>query len=284
MTRPLVVSLCVALLTSCSDQSGTISNDPSTASADSTSIRVVLASEVEWEALNPARGDMSPKAGTLWGDRNGEQATGFLAKFTDGFSSPPHIHNVTYRAVVIEGRIHNDDPKATIMWMGSGSFWTQPKGETHITAAKGESNIALVEIDQGPYLVRPPSQAFDSGERPLNLDTSNVVWLPLSQGNEQLDGAYISYLWGRYEQGHRSGSFVKVPAGFVGKISAPGTVLHAVIIQGNMMYGPDQAKDLTPGSYFGAQGPSEHQITASGDRETVIYIRTNGPYQLHGNG
>ncbi|MBT8207053.1 MAG: DUF4437 domain-containing protein, partial [Acidimicrobiia bacterium] len=43
--------------------------------------QVVLASEVEWEPLNPARGDSSPKAGTLWGDRNGTGATGFLVQF-----------------------------------------------------------------------------------------------------------------------------------------------------------------------------------------------------------
>ncbi|PWJ58144.1 uncharacterized protein DUF4437, partial [Dyadobacter jejuensis] len=94
--------------------------------------KVVLSSEIVWEKLNPARGEQSPQAGTIWGDRKGEIATGFLAKFTDGFSSPPHIHNVTYRAVVIKGMIHNDDPKAENMWMKTGSFWTQPVGESHI--------------------------------------------------------------------------------------------------------------------------------------------------------
>ena len=90
---------------------------------------VILASEVKWEQLNPARGDDSPQAGTLWGDRKGTVPTGFLARFAEGFSSPPHIHNTTYRAVVISGLIHNDDPDAAPMWMPAGSFWTQPKGE-----------------------------------------------------------------------------------------------------------------------------------------------------------
>lgn len=36
--------------------------------------------------------------------------------------------------------------------MPLGSFWTQPSGEVHITAAKGEENIAYVEIDSGPDL------------------------------------------------------------------------------------------------------------------------------------
>ncbi len=53
--------------------------------------QVKLSSEIVWEKLNPARGDQSPQAGTVWGDRNAEVPTGFLAKFVDGFSSPPHI-------------------------------------------------------------------------------------------------------------------------------------------------------------------------------------------------
>ena len=82
--------------------------------------KVVLMSEVKWEQLNPARGDNSPKAGTLWGDRKGSVPTGFLVKFVDGFSSPPHIHNVSYRGVVISGLIHNDDPDAADIWMPAG--------------------------------------------------------------------------------------------------------------------------------------------------------------------
>ena len=97
---------------------------------------VVLTSDVEWEQLNPARGDKSPQAGTLWGDRKGTVPTGFLARFVDGFSSPPHIHNVTYRAVVISGSIHNDDPDAAEMWMPVGSFWTQPKAKCTLPLPK----------------------------------------------------------------------------------------------------------------------------------------------------
>jgi len=42
--------------------------------------KVFLSSEIVWEVLNPARGKASPQAGTIWGDRKGEVATGFLAK------------------------------------------------------------------------------------------------------------------------------------------------------------------------------------------------------------
>lgn len=34
---------------------------------------VILKSEVKWDHLNPKRGDLAPKAGTLWGDRNGNE-------------------------------------------------------------------------------------------------------------------------------------------------------------------------------------------------------------------
>lgn len=139
-------------------------------------VQIKPVSEVEWQKLNPARGDKSPQAGTLWGDRNGSEATGFLAKFVDGFSSPPHIHNVSYRAIVIEGFIHNDDPEAANMWMPATSYWTQPAGEAHITSAKGTTNIALVEIDKAPYLVKPASLSFDNGERPYNIHASNIIW------------------------------------------------------------------------------------------------------------
>ena len=169
--------------------------------AETATAEVLLASEVQWEQLNPARGDMSPEAGTLWGDRRGAVPTGFLAKFVDGFSSPPHIHNATYRAVVISGLIHNDDPKAAHMWMPAGSFWTQPKGELHITAAKGKTNLALVEIDKGPYLVLPPDKAFDSGERPINVDSSNIVWVNPPGMRPSTDGPKLAYLWGGATRG-----------------------------------------------------------------------------------
>ncbi len=73
---------------------------------------VVTADNVEWGWLNPLRGDKSPAAGKLWGDRTKNEPAGFLVKFNKGFSSPPHIHNITYRGVVIKGLLHNDDEQA----------------------------------------------------------------------------------------------------------------------------------------------------------------------------
>lgn len=249
------------------------------AAAEQTS-EVVLASDIKWEALNPARGDRSPQAGTLWGDRKGAVPTGFLARFVDGFSSPPHIHNVTYRAVVISGHIHNDDPKAERMWMPAGSFWTQPKGQVHITAAKGRVNIALVEIDNSPYLVRAPKGAFDSGERPINVDRSNIVWVDLPGLPAAAKGPKIAYLWGKHQGNRSRGTFVKLPAGFTGAIQSQGSTFRAVVIKGRPEYQGVVVRTLEPGSYFGSKGQTVHKISSQAGEESVIYVRTNGRYKV----
>ncbi|MFL1896340.1 DUF4437 domain-containing protein [Aquimarina sp. 2-A2] len=244
--------------------------------------KVLLSSEIIWEKLNPARGDQSPQAGTIWGDRKDEVATGFLAKFVDGFSSPPHIHNVTYRAVVIKGSIHNDDPQAETMWMKPGSFWTQPKGESHITAAKGEENIALVEIDKGPYLVQPIEEAYDNGERPININASNVVWLN-SKHTTWIDSnskAELSFLW---EAKDSKGLFVKLPKTFSGTLQSDGTVLHSVVIEGELNYTLPQnqeTKILDAGSYFSSTNKAIHSISTS-KNDVILYIRTNGSIKIN---
>ena len=154
---------------------------PISSPAAETAAEVVPRDEVRFQPLNPARGDASPKAGVLWGDIRKDVPTGTLIEFVGGFASPPHIHNITYRGVVISGSVHNDDPEAEIMLMGPGSFWTQPAGEPHITTAgPGEKSTAFLEIFSGPYLVKPAPEAFDNGERPVNLEARNVVWLDAS--------------------------------------------------------------------------------------------------------
>ena len=136
---------------------------PAISVATEKSSRIVTINDIEWGYLNPLRGDLSPGAANLWGDRTKDVSTGMLVRFKKGFQSPPHIHNITYRGVVITGLLHNDDPEAEKLWMPTGSFWTQPAGENHITAANGEANLIYLEIDSGPYLVKPADQAFDDG-------------------------------------------------------------------------------------------------------------------------
>lgn len=245
---------------------------------------VVTDAEVQWGSLNPARGDKAPKAANLWGDRTKEEATGFLVEFRDGFSSPPHIHNVTYRGVVLEGLVHNDDPNAEKMWMPPGSFWTQPAGEVHITAAKGKS-LAYIEIDSGPYLVQPKEEAFDKGERPVNIDASNIVWLNASESewidNESEKSAQVSYLWGSPNNGESYGAFIKLPAAYQGVISSSGSEFRAVVIKGSLDYqrgASGEQKELSARNYFGATAVVDHQVQAK--EETLIYVRSNAAFEL----
>ena len=268
------------LLLSCA-KSNEASIDQEGDSPERATNKVVLSTEINWEALNPARGDKSPKAGTLWGDQKGEVATGFLAKFVDGFSSPPHIHNVTYRAMVIKGLIHNDDPHADTMWMRPGSFWTQPAGEPHITAAKGQENIAYVEIDSGPYLVKPIDEKFDDGEKPINIERDNLVWLDASEtklirSSRSESGPEIAFLW---ESKDLKGYLVKLPSEFNGEIVSTGQTFHGILIEGVLTYRLPQTqelKELDPGSYMSSKGSSRHPITSVKGTECIIYIRTDG--------
>ncbi|WP_035086687.1 DUF4437 domain-containing protein [Aquimarina latercula] len=280
----IFVILVASAVISCCNSENPIEKTTSESIKEPTN-KVLLSSQIQWEKLNPARGDQSPQAGTIWGDRNKEVPTGFLAKFIDGFSSPPHIHNVTYRAIVISGSIHNDDPKAGNMWMKSGSFWTQPAGESHITSAKGTENIALVEIDKGPYLVRPVDKAFDNGERPINIDVSNIIWLDHYATNwiTTNSDAEISFLWESKSIDQHKGFFIKLPNGFNGKLKTNGTIVHAVIINGLLNYTLPQTneiKGLDPGSYFGSTDYAIHKVSNDTNNEVVLYVRTNGNIQI----
>ena len=287
----LIVVICggaiSTIITSCST-SQTLSND---IIQKSTNSELVLASEVEWEYLNPARGDKSPKAGTLWGDRSGSGPTGFLLRPVDGFKSPPHIHNVSYRGVVIRGLIHNDDPNADNMWMPSGSFWTQPKGGVHITAARGSNTLAYIEIEEGPYLVLPVEEEFHSGEEPLNVDESNMVWLDASNitwvdqpgVKTSINEVKMAFLWGNPQGNQLNGTLIKLPAGFTGKIHSQASSFRTVMIQGQAQYqAPNETSTniLEPGSYFSSEGASVHQISCDVKGDCMFYVRAEGTFDI----
>jgi len=245
---------------------------------------VVSRADVEWGALNPARGDRSPKAGALWGDRAGAGPAGFLVQFVDGFSSPPHVHNVSYRGVVIAGLLHNDDPGAGDMWMPAGSYWTQPAGEAHITAANGNENLAYIEIEEGPYLVGPTEDAFDNGERPVNVHASNLVWIDPPEVLASAGGPKLAYLWGNPGDVQLRGILLKLPAGFAGEIRGHGSTLRAVVIKGRALCrapGGTNLLVLEPGSYFGSEGESAHQVSCETGTECLIYVRVRGKLDVN---
>lgn len=244
---------------------------------------VVQRSELEFISLNPARGDAAPQAGVLWGDIRKNVPSGVLLRFASGFSSPPHIHNITYRAVVISGALHNDDPTAKTMWMGPGSFWTQPAGEDHITSASKGGATAFLEILEGPYLVQPSNMAFDNGERPVNVEARNIVWLSPSDAawvsKGDTEGPKIAFLWGELKDGQKNGTFLKLPAGYEGKLRSNSSQLRAVVIRGEVNYtATSGSKNLKPGSYFGSKGTIDHQLACKD--ECIIYVRTAGRYKV----
>lgn len=260
--------------------------------------KVVPANEVEWGYLNPLRGDKSPGAADLWGDRTQDTATGMLVRFNKGFESPPHIHNITYRGIVIEGQMHNDDPSAAKMWMPTGSFWTQPAGEDHTTAANDTTNLIYLEIDEGPYLVKPSNAHFDNGERPVNLHINNMVWLHDSDlATLSADGVKATYLWGDTQDVF--GSMLSLPAGFNGTITAYGQSFKAVVIKGAVNYTYSDAQvtqhtamgstdsdegnktiALGAGSFLESTGESQHKVNNTSDGEVLVYIRADKPFQV----
>ncbi len=244
------------------------------------SANLVSAKDIKWGYLNPLRGDKSPGATDLWGDRTQDIATGMLVRFNKGFSSPPHIHNISYRGIVIEGSMHNDDPTAAQMWMPKGSFWTQPAGEDHITAADGQNNLIYLEIDSGPYLVKPSVEHFDNGQSPINLHRDNMVWQKLDNIGTPINSE-ITHLWGSTKLGEIGGSLVRLPNGFNGALSSKANEFKVVVISGELSYQQvksDNTARLSAGSYFDSSGQYQHLMSAK--KGTVIYLRTDGEYQF----
>lgn len=257
------------------------------------SIDVVTKGDIQFQPLNPLRGDASPKAGVLWGDIKKDVPTGTLLEFADGFSSPPHIHNITYRAVVISGALHNDDPEAKVAWMEPGSYWTQPAGENHITAAKaGDKATAFLEILEGPYLVRPASEEFDNGERPINLNARNVVWLDASDISwvnstntlRSESGVEIAFLWEQHEPSEQNGTFLKLPSGFAGTLRDAGDWMRSVVITGEIQHHVDTAdqelNSLEAGTYFGSKDKTFNTIKCVGESSCILYISAIGRYEV----
>ncbi|MEL7451405.1 MAG: DUF4437 domain-containing protein [Pseudomonadota bacterium] len=256
---------------------------------------VVPKSQIEYQPLNPARGDASPRAGVLWGDIKRDVGSGAIIRFVDGFSSPPHIHNITYRGVVITGAVHNDDPDAARQWMGPGSFWTQPAGEVHITAARpGAEAVIFLEILEGPYLVQPPEDAFDNGERPVNVDATNLQWLNASDvtwlgaGNSTgCAAAQVAFLWGAQRPDARNGTLLRLPTGFEGSLRGNKDLLRAVVIRGELeqrLAGQSAAIQLPRESYFGVKDAAKQAIACTSEDGCLLYVSATGRYQLSSGG
>ncbi len=240
---------------------------------------------VSWTQLNPARGSSSPQAGALWGDRTAPGSAGFLLKPVDGFSSPPHIHNTAYRGIVISGLIHNDDPQSPDRYMTTASYWTQPAGDIHITAAKGSQVLAYIEVED-QFGVQPPQYAFTNSDVALNMDKQHLVWRPVKPATETTHyRPETAWLWGTTSDGKLNGRMIKLaPQASIRMSTIQPT--RMVVIAGQLKNKASPGKVLTPGSYLGAEQattatPFVQPLTCLSDSECLIYIRTQGEPTFH---
>lgn len=252
-------------------------------------VTVVRAADLQWEQLNPARGAASPMAANVWGDRASTGATGFVVRFVDGFESPPHIHNVSYRGVVLRGLVHNDDPNADRAWMPPGSFWTQPRGAVHITSAKGSEVVAYIEIEQGPYLVRPVDQAFISEEQSINVDRGNLVWVDARQAPaaEELSASaasvQIAYLWGSPGRDVPSGALVRLRPESKAVLVGDGKLARAMVIGGQLTHQvgalPGPSTPMGPGGHLRTDARRVQLSCKAGD-DCLVYVRFEGRFSV----
>ena len=135
-----------------------------------------------------------------------------------------------------------------------------------------------------PYLVQPVEEAYDSGERPVNVDKSNVVWVDFPDAELSAEGLQIAYLWGAPKEGGLNGTLVKFPSKFIGEIQSNDSDFHAVVIQGQLQYQlSGKAKALKAGSYFSSKEKAAHQILIDSDEIGIVYVRTKGRFGVIAN-
>ena len=149
----------------------------------------------------------------------------------------------------------------------------------------------ILKLSKGHISFLPEEEAFDNGERPVNVDASNVIWLDASNINwinlsgitTFEDEPEIAFLWGQPQDGELNGTMIKLPAGFTGEIRSSGSIFRAVVIQGQPQYqvsGETEIKTLAPGSYFGSKEESVYQISSEAEEESIIYVRTKGKFDI----
>ena len=89
-------------------------------------------------------------------------------------------------------------------------------------------------------------------ERPIN----DIVWDDAPGMPATANSPKVAYLWGNPQDGQANGTFIKLPAGFTGKIHSHGSTFRAVVIKGQPQYLGADVKALEPGSY-GGDGTSD---------------------------
>tara|TARA_R110002050_G_scaffold9504_1_gene33345 strand:- start:499110 stop:499544 length:435 start_codon:yes stop_codon:yes gene_type:complete len=132
------------------------------------------------------------------------------------------------------------------------------------------------------YLVQTTENAFDNGEKRVNIDKSNMVWFG-SSDNARISriNAKTASLWGDTTEGSLHGSMLKLPAAFKGKIRTNANQFRVRVIRGTLSYQHNkETKELEPGSYFGSRGDFAHPMYIKNGQESMLYIRSNGRYEV----
>jgi quercetin dioxygenase-like cupin family protein len=118
----------------------------------------------------------------------------------------------------------------------------------------------------------PPPEAFDNGEKPVNVDSTNIVWLDASdstwiQGKADGSGAgnaEMAFMWGAPEGDSVNGTMVKLPGGFSGTIESDSSSLKIIVIKGQVdLRSRSDPKTLTAGGYIGSQGNVSHSLACA---------------------
>lgn len=123
-------------------------------------------------------------------------------------------------------------------------------------------------------MVKPASDHFDNGERPLNLHVDNIVWQAKSNTTD------IAYLWGSTVPNQLGATLIKLPANFSGKLTSNGSEFKVIIISGTIVYesSKGQKRILSSGSYISSEAEFSFELQAK--ESTLIYIRSDNRYIL----
>jgi hypothetical protein len=101
--------------------------------------------------------------------------------------------------------------------MPKGSFWTQPAGEVHITAAQGDQSLAYIEVEDD-FKVLPAKGKFDNGERPINVHQKDIIWLTWPNFSHQKSEVQVAFLWGNPIDRKPSGTLIKLGPQYQGTL------------------------------------------------------------------
>ncbi|PKB00579.1 uncharacterized protein DUF4437 [Flavobacteriaceae bacterium MAR_2009_75] len=185
--------------------------------------------------------------------------------------------------MVIKGLLHNDDENAENNGFRQVLIGNSQQAKHILPRQMVKIIWRFLDIQEGPYLVKSTSEAFDNGERPVNVDKTNLVWLNANDIEWVANKSNVetAFLWGSQKEKQLRATLLKLPAGFNGSVKNLSPNFRAVVISGSLMhqFSKKEAKNkLDAPSYFGAEENATSIISTA--KETVLYIRSNGDYEV----